>query len=333
MEEEIASPNFWQDERKAAKTQKAYSELKEKIESIEDLAKQLNYLKELSPLVKEDTEEEKEIKQKIKDISLAIGRKEKEFFLSGPYDKRNAILTIEAGAGGRDAEDWVAMLSRMYQRFCERKNWEYKILSQTFTKPGGPEGRIGLRDVSLEIRGKYAFGFLKKESGVHRLVRISPFSSQSLRHTSFAGVEVLPDVKIEETDVKIRPDDLKIETFKASGPGGQYVNKRQSAVRIIHLPTGITVSCQVERLLGENRQKAMKILVAKLHQLQLEKKERELKEIKAKKLSPDFGSQIRSYVLHPYKLVKDLRTGVETSNVEVVLDGGLDKFIEAETRI
>lgn len=221
----------------------------------------------------------------------------------------------------------------MYERYCQRKGWQTKILHQSFGEGVGPEGRIGIKQASLEIKGKYAFGLLKRESGVHRLVRISPFSPQKLRHTSFALVEVLPEIKIEESEIKIRPEDLKIEFYRASGPGGQYVNKRETAVRITHLPTGIVVSCQSERLQGENRKRAMEMLLAKLYQLKGEEKKKEISKLKGKKISIEWGNQIRSYVLHPYKLVKDLRTGIETADVEGILDGNLDQFIEAEIKI
>lgn len=272
--------------------------------------------------------------EEIAGFEKKLRKKELEIFLSGKYDKGNAILSIFAGAGGQDAQDWTTMLLRMYERYCGFKGFQVKILEQSFGEGGGPDGRVGTKSATLEIKGNYAYGFLKRENGVHRLVRISPFSPKALRHTSFALAEVLPEIsKAEESEIKIRPEDLKTETFRSSGPGGQYVNKRESAVRIIHLPTGIQVSCQSERLLGLNRERAMKILLAKLHRLKQEEKSKELKEIKGERISASWGNQIRSYVLHPYKLVKDLRTDLETSNVEKVLDGDLDEFVEAEIKI
>ena len=252
-------------------------------------------------------------------------------FLSGKYDRNNALLSIFAGAGGIEAEDWTAMLLRMYERYCSRRGYKTKILHQVFGSPS-PEGVIGIKSVCLEVIGEFAYGFLKKESGVHRLVRISPFSAQHLRHTSFALVEVLPKISLKE-EIEIKPEELKIEVFRASGPGGQYVNKRESAVRITHLPTNIVVSCQSERLQGLNKKKAMEILVAKLYQKREEEQKKEISGIKGKRVSAGWANQIRSYVLHPYKMVKDLRTQVETSDVESVLDGHLDKFIEAEVKI
>lgn len=310
-------PDLWQNKEKAIKIAQELTKLKKELEEIEKLEKELSSLKE----GREIEEFEKNLKEK----ELVI-------FLSGKYDKGNAILSIASGAGGQDAQDWATMLLRMYERYCQRKGWKVTILEQSFGEAGGPEGRIGTKSVTLEIKGDYAYGFLKKESGVHRLVRISPFSPKALRHTSFALVEVLPEIRSEEEEIKIRPEDLKIEFYRASGPGGQYVNKRETAVRITHLPTGIVASCQSERLQGMNREKALKILMAKLKQLKTEAIEKELKKIKGGMISASWGNQIRSYVLHPYKMVKDLRTGIETSNVEDVLDGNLDKFIEAEIR-
>jgi len=271
-------------------------------------------------------------------LSSSIESEETKVFLSGEYDKNNAIIDIYSGAGGVDAQDWTTMLLRMFQRHCERKGFKIKVISQSFGEAGGPDGRIGTKTATLEIKGPYTYGLLKRESGVHRLVRQSPFSAKKLRHTSFALIEVLPEIKNVEKEIEVKEEDLKIEMFRSSGPGGQNVNKRETAVRIVHIPTGITVSSQSERLQGLNREKAMKVLYAKLYQLKQVEQKEELKEIKGgnfpagRQAGASWGNQIRSYVLHPYKLVKDLRTGVESSNVEDVLDGDLDQFIEAEIK-
>ena len=271
---------------------------------------------------------------KVEEFEGRLKQKEIQSFLSGEYDRGPAVLTITAGAGGQDAQDWVTMLLRMYERYCYSKNFKTKILHQSFGEGGGPEGRIGTKSVTLEVKGLFAFGFLKGESGVHRLVRISPFSAKELRHTSFALVEVLPEISEEETArIKINPSDLKIDIYKSSGPGGQNVNKRETAVRITHLPTKITVACQAERLQGLNREKAMKLLYSKLYQLKKIEREKEIARLKGNQVSIAWGNQIRSYILHPYKLVKDLRTGVETSDVESVLGGNLEEFITAEVKI
>ena len=243
------------------------------------------------------------------------------------------MLSIYSGAGGQDAQDWATMLLRMYLRYADRKGWKTKILDQSFGEPGGQEGGIGTKPASLEIEGLYAYGFLKKETGVHRLVRISPFSAQCLRHTSFALVEVLPVISSEEErELVVKPDGLRVDVYKSSGPGGQNVNKRMTAVRITHLPTKITVASQSERSHAQNKEQAMKLLYAKLYQLREQEKEKELAKLKGKAVSIEWGSQIRSYVLHPYKMVKDLRTEIETSDTEGVLDGNLDKFIEAQLK-
>lgn len=267
------------------------------------------------------------------ELEKKIKQRELQVLLSGKYDKGNAILSIYSGAGGQDAQDWATMLLRMYQRYCDKKGFKTRILHQSFGEAGGPEGRIGTKSVTVEVNGKFAYGFLKRETGVHRLVRISPFSAQKLRHTSFALVEVLPEIKEEDSDIKIKPEELKIDFFRSSGPGGQNVNKRETSVRITHLPTGIVVASQVERLQGDNRKKAMELLLSKLYQLREESRQKEVSKVKGEKISASWGNQIRSYVLHPYKLVKDLRTDIETSEIEKVLDGDLEKFVEAEIRL
>jgi len=302
LEKEIQNPHLWKNKEEAVKITKELSELQG----------------EVSEFLAIKTEED------LKKIELRV-------FLSGKYDRGSAILTITAGAGGQDAQDWATLLLRMYEKYCASRGFQTKVLHQSFGEGGGPEGRIGTKQVSLEIKEPYAYGFLKKETGVHRLVRISPFSAKSLRHTSFALVEVLPEIE-KDDEFEIKPDDLKIEFYRASGPGGQYVNKRETSVRITHLPSGIVVACQSERLQGDNRKKAMQQLFSRLYQLREETKKKELSELKGKKISASWGNQIRSYVLHPYKLIKDLRTGVETSDVEGVLNGNLEQFIEVELR-
>lgn len=302
------------------------SELKEEIERIDYLKRELDDLKELNELGED-------ISKKYSDLKGKIGKEELKIFFSGKYDKNNALLEIHAGAGGVDAQDWATMLLRMYERYCDSKGFETKVISQSFGEGGGPEGRIGTKSVILEVKGNHAYGLLKKETGVHRMVRQSPFSSKNLRHTSFALVELLPQItQKEQSEIEIRPDDIKVDVYRASGPGGQYVNKRESAVRITHLPTGIVSTSQSERLQGLNKKKAMDVLYAKLSKLSEDERKKELKEIKGDLISAGWGSQIRSYVLHPYKLVKDLRTGIETSNADKVLNGGLDEFIEAEIK-
>jgi len=315
------SPDFWQDTEKASKVQQKISEIKEEIGSLEVIKKDLEDLKIL-----QDEGLRVELEKK-------IDKQEFKIFLSGKYDKGNAILEIFSGAGGQDSQDWATILLRMYEKYCVKKGFKAVVLHQQFGEGGGPEGRVGTKSVTVEINGNYAYGFLKKESGVHRLVRISPFNAQKLRQTSFALVNVLPELKNDDAEIDIKPDDLKVDTYKASGPGGQYVNKTESAIRITHIPTGLVVASQTERLQGKNKENAMKILRAKLYQLKDDAHAKKLKEIKGDSISASWGNQIRSYVLHPYKMVKDLRTQYETSDTEGVLDGELDDFIEAELKI
>lgn len=318
---------------KAKEVQKEISSIKEEIETFEKIERELKDAEELEKIAGDDEKLREGLEEKYEELDKNIKDLEGKTFFSGKYDKGDAILEIFSGAGGQDAQDWATMLLRMYQRYCQNKGFKTEILHQAFGEGGGPEGRIGTKSVAMEVKGKYAYGFLKKESGVHRLVRQSPFSAKKLRHTSFAMVNVLPEIREGDIEIEIKQEDLKIDTFRASGPGGQYVNKRESAIRITHLPTGIVVASQAERLQGKNKESAMKILYAKLYQLKEEEKEKELKKIKGKAVSAEFGSQIRSYVLHPYKLVKDLRTQLEASDVEKVLDGDLENFIEAELKM
>ena len=264
-----------------------------------------------------------EVQRDVEQFKADVAQLEKSVFLGGKYDKGGALLFITAGAGGTEAQDWTEMLSRMYRKYAENRGWQVILLDVAY----GQEA--GVKNISLEIQGKMAYGYLKNESGVHRLVRLSPFNAKKLRHTSFALVEVLPIINAAQ-EVTINPADLRVDTYRASGPGGQYVNKTESAIRITHIPTGITVACQSERLQGANRDHAMQMLTAKLWDLE-QKKQEELKKSLKTKSEPMWGSQIRSYVLHPYKMIKDLRTGVEEHDTVAVLEGGkLDSFVEAE---
>ena len=256
-----------------------------------------------------------------------IKEEEIKTFLNSPYDKLDAILEIEAGAGGRDAQDWATLLLKMYQKFCQKKGFKTEILYQSFGEPG-PEGRIGTKKVALLVKGRWAYGILKKERGVHRLIRISPFSAQKLRHTSFALVEVIPVLPREEREIQINPGDLKIETFRASGPGGQYVNRRESAVRITHLPTGIVVSCQSERTQAQNKENALAILRARLLYLQQEKEKENIQKLRKSQIGKmERSEKIRTYNF-PQDRITDHRIKKTWHNLEEILSGKLDPLIE-----
>lgn len=289
------------------------------------LEKETSDLLELYELGETDAAIRQETEKKYEELFKNFKKEESKVFLGGPYDKNKAIISVYAGAGGRDAADWAGMLLRMYQRYCERRNWPTKILHEH------PSDEGGIKNATLEVDGRFAYGYLKGENGVHRLVRISPFSAQKLRHTSFALVEVMPEITVD-TEFEIKPEDVKIETFRSSGPGGQNVNRRETAVRLVHIPTNISVACQSERSQAQNREKAMNLLRSKLVALELQKKEEERRLIKGEKVKIEWGRQIRSYVLHPYKMVKDHRTNTETSKTDEVLDGNIDIFVEAELR-
>lgn len=278
------------------------------------MKEKLEILKELGESGEAETE--------LLKIEKKIGSLERQARFSGLRDKGDAVLNIHSGAGGVDAQDWALMLLRMYQKFSARRGWDSKILDQSFGEQGG------IKSASLEISGRYAYGYLKNESGVHRLVRISPFSAKNLRHTSFVLIEVMPELESGE-EIKIDPAHLRIETFKSSGPGGQHMQKTESAIRITHVPSGLTVSVQSERSQSQNKQKAMRILESKLVKKMEETKVREVSQLKPELASGiEWGNQIRSYVLNPYKMVKDHRTGIETNQVENILEGDLDLFIE-----
>jgi len=315
------SENFWGDQTKAQKVMQELEGLRDETKTLSEIETEINSLAEMVELAASDPKLKREIEKQVENIQKKIENIEFEMMFRGEYDQSNVILSIHSGTGGTDAQDWAEMLLKMYLRFAERKNWKAKILSES----RGQEA--GIKSATIEIIGKLAYGYLRTEAGVHRLVRLSPFNAKNLRQTSFALVEVLPEIdKIKE--VEINPADLRIDTFRSGGAGGQSVNKTDSAVRITHIPSGIVAASQNERSQLQNKEQSMKILKAKLHQRYLEDKEKERKNIKGEHTEVQWGSQIRSYVLHPYKLVKDHRTKFESKNPEEVLDGNLDGFIE-----
>jgi len=321
-------PGFWNNVKKAAEISEELADLKEQIDFWEKIDKELIEMIELVEMGEMDEDLQKEIREKLKAIDKKIKKEETKVFLSGKYDKRNAILSVYSGAGGVDAQDWAEMLLRMYLRYAENHNFKSKTLDIS----RGQEA--GIKHATIEINGPYAYGYLKGENGVHRLVRLSPFNADNLRHTSFALIEVLPEISEDiKKEIEIKPEDLKIDTFRSSGPGGQNVNMRSTAVRITHLPTKTVAACQSERSQAQNRERAMRLLYNKLYQKKIREKEKEKAELRGSLPSAEWGNQIRSYVLHPYKLVKDLRTGVESANPDEVLGGKIDEFIEAELKL
>lgn len=307
IEAESANPAFWQDNKSASG----------KMKELADLQKELDDIERLNNLM---------IDGKIEEASKLLKKIELFLYLSGPYDKDDAILSIHAGQGGVEAMDWTQMLFRMYTRFFEKREWEYKVVGET------PGDEAGLKSVVVTVDGSYAFGYLRREAGVHRLVRQSPFNADKLRQTSFALVEVMPQIENDD-EVSMKEDELEWEFYRASSHGGQNVQKVSTAVRLKHKPTGIVVTAQTERYQGQNRENALKLLRAKLWSLREEERRKEEQRLKGGYKTPGWGNQIRSYVLHPYKMIKDLRTDYETGNPDVVLDGDLDGFIEAELRM
>ena len=308
----------------AQKKMQRLSDLKGKVEDWSTLERQAESLEDLLLLSIEEGDDAllDTIVQELAQIRSRLADLEFHLTLSGPYDERNAIVALHAGAGGVESQDWANMLMRMYLRWAEQRSYRRDVLDVSV----GDEA--GIKSAVIQVSGQFAYGYLQAERGVHRLVRLSPFDSDHARHTSFALMEVLPEVE-EGVDVTINPDDLRIDVFRAGGHGGQNVQKNSTAVRITHLPTGIRVSCQNERSQHQNREIAMRILMARLVEREMEEKAREIAKLKGEHISPEWGNQIRSYVLHPYKMVKDHRTGYDTSDADAVLDGDLDDFIKA----
>ncbi len=328
MEALTQKENFWKNSQRAGKINQELSDLKQEIKLWINIECELFELSEIFELSENDKSLQKEIEEKLILIEEKFKKEEFKAFFSGKYDNKNAIVSIYSGAGGTEAQDWANMLLRMYSRYAEKHNLKSKLIDINL----GQEA--GIKNAILEIDGKYAYGYLRGENGVHRLVRQSPFNADNLRHTSFALVEVLPEIGGDvEKEIKIKPEDLKMDTFRSSGPGGQNVNMRSTAVRITHLSTKLVIACQSERSQAQNKEQAMKILYTKIYQKKLQEATEAKKEIRGELPSVEWGSQIRSYVLHPYKMVKDHRTNIEISDPDAVLDGGLDAFIDAEIRI
>ncbi|MEO0089203.1 MAG: peptide chain release factor 2 [candidate division WOR-3 bacterium] len=321
LQEELNNPQTFLDSKKVQEINQKISNLKKTLEEITSFKKEILDLEEISELFSEDSKEVEEINKNIFLLEKRLKDLELSSFFKEEIDKKGAILTIHPGAGGVESCDWAEMLLRMYLKFFERKNFKYEILDLK------PNEEAGIKEAVIEITSPNAYGFLKSEIGIHRLVRISPFDANQRRHTSFASVFVYPE--IEDIEIKIDEKDLKIETFRASGHGGQHVNKVATAVRITHIPTGITVSCQNERSQFLNKKNALKILKVRLYKYYEEKQKEKLKKYEEKKTEIAWGYQIRSYILFPYQLVKDHRTNYETSNVEAVLNGEIDEFIYA----
>jgi len=321
----MAEPSFWSDPEGARRTVQELKRLKAVVDPMRGFERRAGDIAELLPLAAEEGDGAalEELGRDLAALEADLAAFQLKAMLGGPYDANDAFLTIQAGAGGTEACDWVAMLLRMYTRWMERKGFEATIVDSM-------EGdAAGLRSVTLDVKGPYAYGYLRSEVGVHRLVRISPFDAAARRHTSFASVDVAPQIDEAELDVEIDEKDLRVDRFRSGGPGGQNVNKVETAVRITHLPTGLVVAAQSERSQHQNRAVAMRLLKARLYARRQEERQAELAALSGTKMEIAFGSQRRNYVLQPYKLAKDLVTGVETSDVDGVLDGDLDRFIEA----
>lgn len=323
-ENQMAQPSFWEEQDLAQKIIQSNNEMKQVYDTFQSLIVENEELELIYEMLKEESDEEikAELEARLAAFQIELGRYGRNLLLSGPHDRQDAILEIHPGAGGVESQDWASMLLRMYQRWADRHDFKVTTLDYT----GGDEA--GIKNVSLEISGLNAYGLLKSEHGVHRLVRISPFDSNSRRHTSFASIEVMPVID-QETTIDINEDDIKIDVFRASGAGGQHINKTSSAVRMTHIPTGIVVASQSQRSQFQNKELAMKMLQSKLAQLLEEKNAKELDDIRGEKSEIAWGSQIRSYVFHPYNMVKDHRTDYEVGNIQGVMDGDIDGFIDA----
>lgn len=327
LDDVMLQPEFWNDQQKAQGVINESNALKDQVNEFYDLFGAYENLELTYELVKEEPDEElqQELEAELSQLSERLSQFELQLLLSEPYDKNNAILELHPGAGGTESQDWGSMLLRMYTRWAEKQGFKVETLDYL------PGDEAGIKSVTLAIKGHNAYGYLKAEKGVHRLVRISPFDASGRRHTSFVSCDVMPEFN-DEIEIDIRSEDLKVDTYRASGAGGQHINKTESAIRITHIPSGVVVTCQSERSQIKNRESAMKMLKSKLYQLEIEKKEAHLAEIRGEQKEIGWGSQIRSYVFHPYSMVKDHRTNTEVGNVHGVMDGDLNDFINAYLR-
>ena len=323
LEKDASKPGFWDDPSEAQKVMQRMSWLKNQVERWQTVANRLNDALELAELGDEDLFAELEAETNA--LTPIVEKMAFQALLSGDYDAEDAILAIHAGAGGVDAQDWAEIMERMYLRWMEQNGYKYEVLDRS----DGEEA--GIKSTTISVKGDYAYGYLQSEQGVHRLVRLSPFDSASRRHTSFAKVELWPDIQ-SDIEIEINDNDLRIDTYRASGAGGQHVQKNDTAVRITHEPTGIVVQCQNQRSQAQNRDRAMQILKARLFELERQKQEAEMAALKGENVDAGWGNQIRSYVLHPYQMVKDHRTNAEIGNTSAVLDGRIDDFMEAYLR-
>jgi len=324
LEAESMAEDFWADNRKAQAQMQQLNALREEVTTWESLAERLNDLHGLAELLDEEPDEgmQEEVVYDLAAIEQEVEKLQFALMLNGEHDERDAIVSVHAGSGGVDAQDWAEMLFRMYLRWAERHNFRTEVYEYN-------EGEeAGIKSATIEIRGRYAYGYLRSEIGTHRLIRLSPFDAAHRRHTSFAKVEVLPDIE-DTIEITIRPEDIEVDTFRSTGAGGQHVNKTDSAVRIRHIPTGIVVTCQNERSQIQNREVALKILKARLYERELKKREEETARLKGEHVQADFGTQIRTVTVHPYNIVKDHRTNYETSDTEGYLNGDVDPFIYA----
>ncbi|MEK5640242.1 MULTISPECIES: peptide chain release factor 2 [Paenibacillus] len=327
FEEKMSAPDFWDDNEKAQSVIAEMNAVKSSVDEYEKLQQEYDDASMMAELADEEGDESlaSEIAEAVESLTKKLDDFELKLLLSQPYDKMNAILELHPGAGGTESQDWGQMLLRMYTRWAEKHGFKVETLDYL------PGDEAGIKSVTLLIKGFNAYGYLKAEKGVHRLVRISPFDSSGRRHTSFVSCDVVPEIT-EDVDVEIRTEDLKIDTYRASGAGGQHINTTDSAVRITHIPTGVVVTCQNERSQIKNRERAMTMLRSKLYERKLEEQQKQLDEIRGEQSDIAWGSQIRSYVFHPYSMVKDHRTSVETGNVGAVMDGDLDLFIDGYLR-